>query len=60
MSRNWDKIKSPTENQIVSYDDLGVSIDPESLQKLAVLKVNGGLGTSMGRFPSISIFPILK
>ncbi|KAJ7901973.1 UTP-glucose-1-phosphate uridylyltransferase [Mycena olivaceomarginata] len=45
---NWDKIKSPTENQIVSYDDLGVSIDPESLQKLAVLKVNGGLGTSMG------------
>jgi UTP--glucose-1-phosphate uridylyltransferase len=60
ISRNWDKIKSPTENQIVSYDDLGVSIDPESLQKLAVLKVNGGLGTSMGRFPSISISPILK
>ncbi|KAJ6587054.1 UTP--glucose-1-phosphate uridylyltransferase [Mycena vulgaris] len=44
----WDKIKSPAENQIVPYDHLTASIDPESLKKLAVLKVNGGLGTSMG------------
>ncbi|KAJ6594036.1 UTP-glucose-1-phosphate uridylyltransferase [Mycena capillaripes] len=45
---NWDKIKSPAEDQIVPYEELTSSIDPKSLQKLAVLKVNGGLGTSMG------------
>ncbi|KAJ7703061.1 UTP--glucose-1-phosphate uridylyltransferase [Mycena rosella] len=45
---NWDKIKSPAEDQIVPYDKLTTSVDPESLTKLAVLKVNGGLGTSMG------------
>ncbi|KAF8210414.1 UTP-glucose-1-phosphate uridylyltransferase [Mycena galopus ATCC 62051] len=45
---DWNKIKSPAENQIVAYDNLTTSIDPKSLQKLAVLKVNGGLGTSMG------------
>ncbi|KAJ6500028.1 UTP-glucose-1-phosphate uridylyltransferase [Mycena vitilis] len=44
----WEKIRSPAEDQIVSYDTLPTSIDPKSLEKLAVLKVNGGLGTSMG------------
>ncbi|KAJ7924949.1 UTP-glucose-1-phosphate uridylyltransferase [Mycena leptocephala] len=44
----WDKIMSPAEEQIVPFDQLTTSIDPESLSKLAVLKVNGGLGTSMG------------
>jgi UTP--glucose-1-phosphate uridylyltransferase len=41
---------SPAEEQIVPFDQLTTSIDPESLSKLAVLKVNGGLGTSMGVF----------
>ncbi|KAJ7287773.1 UTP-glucose-1-phosphate uridylyltransferase [Mycena rebaudengoi] len=45
---DWDKIRSPAEDQIVPYDQLPTSLDPESLNKLAVLKVNGGLGTSMG------------
>ncbi|KAJ6625501.1 UTP--glucose-1-phosphate uridylyltransferase [Mycena sp. CBHHK59/15] len=45
---DWDKIKSPAEDQIVPYDQLPISVGIESLQKLAVLKVNGGLGTSMG------------
>ena len=47
----WDRIKSPAADQIVPYDDLPTSTDPKTLDKLAVLKVNGGLGTSMGTSP---------
>ncbi|KAI0093184.1 UTP-glucose-1-phosphate uridylyltransferase [Irpex rosettiformis] len=43
----WDHIKSPSEDQIVPYSKLP-SGKPRNLEKLAVLKVNGGLGTSMG------------
>lgn len=43
----WDRIKSPGEDQIIPYANLHEG-DPTALQKLAVLKVNGGLGTSMG------------
>ncbi|KAL5507109.1 UGP1 [Sanghuangporus vaninii] len=44
----WDRIKSPAPEQIVPYDTLPKVNDPSILNKLAVLKVNGGLGTSMG------------
>ena len=43
----WDRIRSPGEDKIVPYANLNEG-DPSALQKLAVLKVNGGLGTSMG------------
>ena len=46
---DWDRIKSPAADQIVPYDDLPNNVDPSILNKLAVLKVNGGLGTSMGQ-----------
>ena len=45
--RNWDKVTLPTAGQIIAYDrlpDKGTA----GLPKLAVLKVNGGLGTTMG------------
>ncbi|KAF7376266.1 putative UTP--glucose-1-phosphate uridylyltransferase [Mycena sanguinolenta] len=45
---DWDRIKSPAEEQIVPYANLPKPADPKNLNKLAVLKVNGGLGTSMG------------
>ncbi|KAJ7446200.1 UTP-glucose-1-phosphate uridylyltransferase [Mycena galericulata] len=45
---DWDLIKSPAEEQIVPYAKLPKPSDPKNLNKLAVLKVNGGLGTSMG------------
>ena len=45
---DWDRIKSPTEDKIVPYSKLP-SGDIKNLNKLAVLKVNGGLGTSMGK-----------
>ncbi|KAJ3488931.1 hypothetical protein NLI96_g2472 [Meripilus lineatus] len=44
---DWDRIKSPAEDQIVPYSKLHAG-DASNLAKLAVLKVNGGLGTSMG------------
>ena len=44
----WDRIKSPAAEQIVPYDKLPKAASPDALNKLAVLKVNGGLGTSMG------------
>ncbi|PCH43926.1 UTP-glucose-1-phosphate uridylyltransferase [Wolfiporia cocos MD-104 SS10] len=43
----WDKIRSPAEDQIVPYAKLPQG-NSSNLNKLAVLKVNGGLGTSMG------------
>ncbi|KDQ57768.1 hypothetical protein JAAARDRAFT_35458 [Jaapia argillacea MUCL 33604] len=45
---DWRRIKAPSESQILPYDGLPQATDPKALHKLAVLKVNGGLGTSMG------------
>ncbi|KAI9487960.1 UTP--glucose-1-phosphate uridylyltransferase family [Zychaea mexicana] len=44
---DWDKIQSPSEEQIVRYDTIPKA-GAEDLSKLAVLKLNGGLGTTMG------------
>jgi len=45
---DWERIKSPASDQIVPYDQLPSTVNPQNLDRLAVLKVNGGLGTSMG------------
>jgi UTP--glucose-1-phosphate uridylyltransferase len=49
----WEKIKPPTDEVVVPYDKMSeFSDDPikikSLLDKLAVLKLNGGLGTTMG------------
>lgn len=44
---DWDKIKSPNKDEVVNFQNL-VNDDASNLDKLAVLKLNGGLGTSMG------------
>mmetsp|Transcript_3762 Transcript_3762/g.10351 ORF Transcript_3762/g.10351 Transcript_3762/m.10351 type:complete len:508 (+) Transcript_3762:120-1643(+) len=47
----WDKVKLPDQNMIRTYEDLPPVEDSEAskiLSKVAVLKLNGGLGTSMG------------
>ncbi|KAF7684263.1 UTP--glucose-1-phosphate uridylyltransferase [Astathelohania contejeani] len=47
----WDKINPPTETKLIQYDTLPKNRikDPQILlRKLAVVKLNGGLGTSMG------------
>lgn len=48
---NWELIQQPSENMLQRYDSLPKVASDEApwlLGKLAVLKLNGGLGTSMG------------
>jgi len=45
---DWDRISPPQVDQVVPYDDIKPQPDGSVLSKLAVLKLNGGLGTSMG------------
>ncbi|KAJ5067698.1 utp--glucose-1-phosphate uridylyltransferase [Anaeramoeba ignava] len=46
---DWDKIDPINENQITDYSSLSADFkDPAILSKVAVLKLNGGLGTTMG------------
>ncbi|OAA73236.1 UTP-glucose-1-phosphate uridylyltransferase [Cordyceps fumosorosea ARSEF 2679] len=45
---DWDRIRPPAAGQVVDYEDLANSESVQFLNKLAVLKLNGGLGTSMG------------
>ncbi|KAL7273846.1 UTP-glucose-1-phosphate uridylyltransferase [Rhizina undulata] len=44
----WDRIAPPQLSQVVDYESLPKTEDTALLSKLAVLKLNGGLGTSMG------------
>ncbi|KAH3680468.1 hypothetical protein WICMUC_000308 [Wickerhamomyces mucosus] len=45
---DWDKIRSPSADEVVDFKDITAPDSTENLSKLAVLKLNGGLGTSMG------------
>jgi hypothetical protein len=45
---NTRRISPPEPEQVVDYNSLGNSESVEFLSNLAVLKLNGGLGTSMG------------
>jgi UTP--glucose-1-phosphate uridylyltransferase len=46
---DWNQIKLPPEGMIVPYDQLKPCEDKSALlSKLVVLKLNGGLGTTMG------------
>ena len=50
-------IDLPTERQVISYTKLN-NDSYNSLQKLAVIKLNGGLGTSMGLSKAKSLLPV--
>ena len=43
----WENVKSVDSNKIINYDDL-TKFNNNLLNKVAILKLNGGLGTSMG------------
>ncbi|CAM9019674.1 unnamed protein product [Wickerhamomyces anomalus] len=45
---DWDKIRSPNQDEVVDYKKIALPESADNLSKLAVLKLNGGLGTSMG------------
>ncbi|KAF4312720.1 UTP-glucose-1-phosphate uridylyltransferase [Botryosphaeria dothidea] len=44
----WSRIAPPKPEQVVNYADLANTESVDFLKKLAVVKLNGGLGTSMG------------
>lgn len=44
----WDRIQPPKADQVVDYNVLANTESVDFLNKLAVIKLNGGLGTSMG------------
>jgi len=44
---DWDKVKGPPADRILPYKELE-NVDPSILDKLVVLRLNGGLGTTMG------------
>jgi UTP--glucose-1-phosphate uridylyltransferase len=48
FSSDWDRIQSPSNEQIVAYKTIPEVSSSSDLDKLAVLKLNGGLGTTMG------------
>ncbi len=52
-----DDIDLPFDNQIIDYDNLSDD-SYVNLQKLAVIKLNGGLGTSMGLSKAKSLLPV--
>lgn len=58
---DWDSIKPPSEDEIVHYSKLA---DPKEdqiksmLNKLVIVKLNGGLGTSMGCTGPKSVIPV--
>lgn len=47
MPSDWERIQPPKPEQVKKYEVLP-NVDPSILDKLAVLKLNGGLGTTMG------------
>lgn len=60
---DWSKIKPPPKDRIIPYDGLSPSGDDKKgiktlLDKLVVIKLNGGLGTSMGCVGAKSLIPV--
>ncbi|KAG8932879.1 UTP-glucose-1-phosphate uridylyltransferase [Tulasnella sp. 419] len=45
---DWDKIRPLASEKVVPYVDLPEDADASILNKIVVLKLNGGLGTTMG------------
>ena len=55
LSKN--DILTPDDKQIIYYEDIGER-SFENLKKIAIIKLNGGLGTSMGLSKAKSLLPV--
>jgi UDP-N-acetylglucosamine pyrophosphorylase len=51
-------IQPPSAGNLIDYDDLEHNPDPDILKKTVVIKLNGGLGTSMGLSKAKSLLPV--
>merc|ERR1719225_661076 len=61
-SVRWDKIEKLPQNAIVPYMELATPATPDSIREMldqtVVIKLNGGLGTSMGCSGPKSVIPV--
>jgi len=61
-SVQWEKIEKLPADAILPYSELNIPSDPSAiramLDKLVVIKLNGGLGTSMGCSGPKSVIPV--
>lgn len=55
VTSDWEKVQTLDADQIISYSRLSNTTDSRILSKLAILKLNNGLGASMGTY---AFFPI--
>lgn len=53
-----DEITPPDEDSVVRYDDIRGEAPANLLKNIAVIKLNGGLGTSMGLSRAKSLLPV--
>lgn len=51
-------VQAPSAGQLIQYDDLGDKAHSDLLRNIAVIKLNGGLGTSMGLSKAKSLLPV--
>ncbi len=51
-------IQVPTEHNLVRYDDIRHERSSEILKRTVIIKLNGGLGTSMGLSKAKSLLPV--
>lgn len=51
-------IKPPSKSSLIDYDAISNDVDYEILRKTVVIKLNGGLGTSMGLSKAKSLLPV--
>lgn len=56
---DWKKIQTPDADRIISFDQLPRTADPRALSKLAILKLDGGPGTSVGTY-FVSPYPCMR
>jgi UTP--glucose-1-phosphate uridylyltransferase len=53
-----EQIKPPSAQNLISYETLGNGSAEELLSRIVVIKLNGGLGTSMGLSKAKSLLPV--
>ena len=52
-----EQVRAPEQSQVLEYESLSQT-NPDNLKKLAIIKLNGGLGTSMGLSKAKSLLPV--
>ncbi|MEN6445421.1 MAG: UTP--glucose-1-phosphate uridylyltransferase [Candidatus Cloacimonas sp.] len=53
-----EMIKPPSDTNLIEYQQIKQTSRPSLLKKIAIIKLNGGLGTSMGLAKAKSLLPV--